>query len=60
MPDFEKWWATYGQPYEAAVIERGGTPSTTDLDERRALWARLYIRPSPPVGLFTTMKEIRR
>jgi hypothetical protein len=45
---FDQWWATYGWPYEAAVIERGGTPWTTCMDERRALWNRRYQRPEAP------------
>ena len=45
---FESWWEQYGQHYEAAVIEGGGTPWTTDMEERRALWARRYERPTAP------------
>lgn len=45
---FEHWWTTHGQSYEAAVIEAGGTPWTTDMEERRALWLRRYTRPAPP------------
>jgi hypothetical protein len=48
MTDFETWWERSGQPYEAAVVERGGTPWTTDLEERRALWHRRYRQPKPP------------
>jgi hypothetical protein len=60
MPDaFEDWWLTYGEPYEAAVIERGGTPWTTDLDERRVLWGRRFTRPNPPQGLLTDLEDIR-
>jgi hypothetical protein len=39
---FDDWWAQYGQHWSAAQIERGGTPWTTSMDERRALWARRY------------------
>jgi hypothetical protein len=44
---FEEWWQKSGQPYEAAVIEAGGTPWTTDMDERRALWQRRYKTHTP-------------
>lgn len=40
--DFQFWWDKYGRHYEAAVIEAGDEPWTTDMDERRALWARRY------------------
>jgi hypothetical protein len=46
------WWLKYGEPYQAAVIAANGdTPWTTDLDERRELFARRYERPEPPKGL---------
>jgi hypothetical protein len=43
---FEEWWERFGQPYEAAVIEQGGQPWTTDMDERRELFKRRYRRPT--------------
>lgn len=58
-PEFEIWWETYGQPYEAAVIEAGGTPWTADMDERRALWGRRYERPAPPADLTNDLRQIR-
>jgi hypothetical protein len=45
---FEEWWELFGAPYEAAVIKRGGTPWTTDMDERRALFLRRHAKPKPP------------
>lgn len=48
---FESWWERSGQHYAAAVIERGGTPWTDDMEERRRLWNRRYARPGPPAGL---------
>lgn len=45
---FESWWETSGQPYEAAVLERGGTPWTDSIEDRRDLWNRRYTRPHPP------------
>lgn len=48
---FQSWWETHGQPYQDAVLERGGTPWTLDIDERRDLWMRRYTRPAPPEGL---------
>lgn len=59
MSDFETWWETYGQPYEAVVIEKGGTPWTTSIEERQELWARRYQRPEPPAGLTNDLREIR-
>lgn len=56
---FEEWWETYGSKYQAAVIERGGTPWTADLAERRALWQRRHNRPSPPLGLSNDPAVIR-
>lgn len=41
---FLAWWEKYGKPYEAAVLEAGGTPWTTDMNERKALWMRRYQR----------------
>jgi hypothetical protein len=57
---FDEWWERSGQHWEAACVERGGTPYTTDLDERRALWERRYRRPAAPAGLHTDLKEIRQ
>lgn len=31
---FESWWEQYGQPYEAAVLEAGGTPWPLDPAKR--------------------------
>lgn len=45
---FEEWWSKYDQPYEAAVIAKGGEPWTTCKDERPALWHRRYQRPKAP------------
>ncbi len=47
--EFQAWWTRFGQPYEAAVIENGGQPWTTDINERRRLWARRYRKPQSPV-----------
>ncbi|WP_322859549.1 hypothetical protein U8D42_17255 [Mycobacterium europaeum] len=59
MSDFEAWWENYGQPYEAAVIEQGGTPWTASIEERQKLWARRYERPAPPIGLTNDLDAIR-
>lgn len=40
------WWTKYGEPYQVAVIEAGGTPWTADPDERRRVWFRRYERPA--------------
>jgi hypothetical protein len=56
---FDDWWETFGQPYEAAVIERGGTPWTTDTAERRELWGRRHQRPAPPADLTNNLDQIR-
>lgn len=55
---FESWWETQGKPYEEAVLANGGTPWTTNLDDRKALWERRYTRPAPPAGL-STITDIR-
>ncbi|WP_237071882.1 hypothetical protein [Mycobacterium avium] len=34
MTTFESWWGRHGQPYEAAVIEAGGTPWPLDPAKR--------------------------
>ncbi|WP_139807384.1 hypothetical protein [Mycobacterium avium] len=57
---FEGWWEKHGQHYEAAVIEAGGTPWTTDIEERKALWHRRYQKPPPPPGLLSDLDLIRR
>lgn len=59
MSDFETWWETYGQPYEAAMIEAGSTPWTASLAERQKLWVRRYQRPAPPDGLTNDLAVIR-
>jgi hypothetical protein len=60
LDHFDQWWAKAGDPYQAAVIEAGGIPWTTDVDERRALWARRYQRPDPPAAIpLRTLAEIR-
>jgi hypothetical protein len=48
LEHFEHWWDRYGKPYEKATIENGDEPWSTDVAERRALFMRRYIRPSPP------------
>lgn len=37
IASFEEWWETHGKPYEAKVIENGGTPWTQDDGKRDAL-----------------------
>jgi hypothetical protein len=49
--EFPEWWLTYGQPYEARVIENDGVPWTSDPAERLALWQRRHIQPPPPRGM---------
>jgi hypothetical protein len=54
------WWTKYGEPYQAAVIEAGGTPWTADPNERRRVWFRRYERPDPPAGIpRMSLAEIR-
>lgn len=40
---FTAWWEKHGQPYEAAVIERGGTPWPLDPVKRAATAERLGL-----------------
>jgi hypothetical protein len=39
---WQRWWEKHGEPYQAAVIEAGGIPWTTDVEERKALWMKRY------------------
>jgi hypothetical protein len=39
-PNFQDWWETHGQPYEAAVIEAGGIPWTQDQEKLAELRQR--------------------
>lgn len=48
---FESWWEQSGSVYAAAVEAAGGQCWTQELEERRALWERRYIRPAPPANL---------
>lgn len=60
LEHFEHWWNKYGQPYEAAVIAAGETPWTTDVEKRREVFLRRYIRPDPPaLNLTTDLHQIR-
>lgn len=47
---YERWRERHAA-YLDAIAANGGTPWTTDEDERRELWHRRYRRPDPPVGL---------
>lgn len=40
---FQHWWAKQ-EPYRAAVIAKGGTPWTQDMDEARKLFMCRYKR----------------
>lgn len=40
---FETWWERAGKPYEAAVIEQGGTPWVADPEQRKGIAKRLGL-----------------
>jgi hypothetical protein len=53
-PTFSEWWRLYGEPYERAVIEAGGTPWPLD-PAKRAVTADKLGLPAD-----TNPMELRR
>ncbi|MGJ6125972.1 hypothetical protein QN239_25685 [Mycolicibacterium sp. Y3] len=46
--DFDSWWERFGQPYEAAVIAKGGTPWVNDPVKRPKIAATLGLPEDTP------------
>lgn len=58
---FESWWEQCGQPYEAAVLEAGGTPWPDDPVKRQAVAGRLGLpADTPAMELRKALWEHRR